>query len=208
VHVFGAVYQGETLVRDFVLPHSVPAGDSSPTLTKAEVVAPGSYELYIGVRDAASGSYGLVQVPVQTPDFMQPSLSSIILSQAGPEQTTPPENPLDTVFTALQLGPYRFVPYLGNTVKSGVSPFLFYFVMKTGADAATGNAKLSIHYELQQNGQPKAKFNIPELPSSVVAHELGLAKHNLAPGNYELKIEIKDMIGGTTLNKTVPLTVQ
>jgi GWxTD domain-containing protein len=208
VHVFGAYYNQEgAVVRDFVLPYNVPAGAKKALLAKAEVVIPGTYELYIGVRDTDSGTYGLIQTTVQTPDFDQVSTSTILVSSAAPEQTAPLDNILDVATAAVHLGLYKFQPYFGNTLKATDPLNLFYFVMKTGGDAA-GNPKLSIHYELMQGSEVKGKFNIPELASSVVAHPIDIAKLKLTPGAYDLKIEIKDAIGGSTLNKTVPLQIE
>jgi GWxTD domain-containing protein len=207
VHVFGAFYKDGAVVRDFALAYNVPAGPAKALMTKYEVVTPGTYELYIGIRDDASGTYGLIEAPVQTPDFSKICTSSILVSHAAPEQTAPLDNVLDLVTDAVHLGPYKFQPYFGHTLKTTDTLNLFYFVMKTGGDAA-GNPKLSIHYELALGGEVKGKFSIPELASSVVAHPIDIAKLKLKPGAYDLKVEIKDAIGGSTLNQTVPLKIE
>lgn len=208
VHVIGAVFKDGALVRDFARPYDVTVSGPKTMMTKAEVIQSGTYELYIGVRDA-SGTYGLIQLPIQTPDFSQPSMSSMVLSKTGPVQTPPldPNTALDTVTQGMRLGPYEFQPYVGDTMKPTDPLNVFYLVMKTGGDAA-GNPKLSVKYELDLNGEPKGKFNIPELASSVIAHPIDIAKLKLSPGNYELKILITDLIGGATINKTQPLVLQ
>ena len=207
VHVFGALYKDGTSDRQFALEYPVPAGPGKSLMTKAEVVAAGNYDLYVGVRDDAGATYGLIEIPVQAPDFSQLSTSSILVSHAAPEQTEADPDILNKVSDAVHIGPYRFLPYFGDVLKTTDSLNLFYFVMKTGGDAA-GNPKLSVHYELKQGTEVKGKFNIPELASSVIAHPIDIAKLKLKPGSYELDLQIKDAIGGATLNKTVPLTLE
>jgi hypothetical protein len=108
----------------------------------------------------------------------------------------------------LQLGPYQFDPYLGNVLGANDTVNVFYFVMNPAGDAE-GNPKLSIQYELKDaEGELLKRFNLPEVATSVIGHPMDFKELKLKPGKYDLSIQIKDTIGGSTLNKAIPLVIQ
>lgn len=150
IHIFGGFFEAGALTRAFVVSNS--AASLIVNLTKAEVVKPVASELYVGVRDDASGAYGLVQVALQPPDFAQFSMSSILFSKADPKQVQPPADLLNIATEPLLIGPYEFEPYFALTMKLTDPLSVFYFVMKPGADA-TGAPKLNVNYTVSSGAK-------------------------------------------------------
>ncbi len=207
-HIFGAFYQGDKMVKNFVLSHEVGAEPSKVLVFKSEVLAPGSYNVLIGARDDSSGVYGLKEFKVDTPDFHGLGTTTILLAKSIDQQTAPRSDLLTVLTDAIYLGPMKMMPYFGRKLQKEDPINVFYALVGASQDPVTSQLKVKVTYELTQNGKSIKKFALPEITGPIVMHPMSFKEYSVKKGPCELKLKIEDLVGGTTLNKTLELEIE
>jgi VWFA-related protein len=152
---------------------------------------PGSYTVQLIAYDASTGKVSTRNSPLEIPDAddSKPRLSSVSVIRRA-EQLTPEEQKRDQPF---RYGELLVYPNLGEPILKSSAKELAYFI--TAWPAKESTAPLQITMEILQNHRSLGKTS-GQLPA---ADQSGQIKYvssfpltKFQPGNYELKVTIKD----------------
>jgi hypothetical protein len=202
---------------------------ASGSISRAMALAPGSYDVFIAVKeaatteDAATERVGLVRQQLTVPDFTAAGLltSSILLAREMEVlgSPLPPERQEEEPYV---FGPMRIVPAPNATFdKTGELQVIFwiYGARPTGAGKPDVEVEYLFHHRLPEGEkyfnrtEPQAlnaetlppEFNIGaghQLPGSVV-----VPLEIFPAGDYRLEIKVNDKVSGETVTRNVNFTV-
>jgi hypothetical protein len=162
----------------------------------------GRYKFTLVVKDTGSGKVGTTTGAIIPPNLDSDRLraSSLILADKLQQLEKTPEQ--DEMFV---LGDFYVRPSLDPTFPSDRPVNAYYQLYNVGLDQASHAPSLSILYRIKQDGETVLEFPDTEGRSVqyfttqrvVVAAGFPLAK--LAPGRYQLSVEVTDNISRQTL---------
>lgn len=174
---------------------------------KAYTLPPGSYKVDVVVRDVESGSRGIRSLPVNVPRYDSEKLSSSTLILASRLYETT-EKDIGGQFI---IGDKKVIPNLGGKYKKGQEVGVYMQVYNAGIDQTTLRPSADVNYVLMKDG--KEVINQPEDWSGLSdsGQRLTLARllptAQLQPGNYELKVKIKDRVSNQTIEPNAKFTI-
>jgi VWFA-related protein len=187
------------------------AADKLESARKGEVLfyreadlAPGRYTIEAVVYDAPTGKAGVQRINVEVPDADETRLrlSSLMLIRRA-DRLTAEERQQDN---PLHFGEVILYPNLGEPLHKAASKQLAFYFTAWPAKGSGEKPKLVI--EVQQNGRTIAQTSA-ELAaadeSGCIRQVSALPLDNFQPGNYELKITVKD--AKSSLSRSTPFTI-
>jgi len=174
--------------------------DKKSVYQKAIALTPGTYKVDVVVRDVATGNKGIKNVGFTVPRYDEKKLSTSSLVLASKLRTTN-ERDIGQMFV---IGNAKVIPNLGGVYKQGSEVGIYLQVYNAEIDQTTLRPAVDVEYVLYKGG--KEVLRQPEDWSGLSDSGQRLTLARLLPttamplGDYEIKIVIKDRVGGQVLD--------
>jgi len=160
-------------------------------------LAPGSYQAKIVVRDSNSRRLGTVVHEFSVPDLAKLRASSVILSDTL-QPDKPGEKPRPTMVVR-------------RTFPPGATLYAQFEVYGAQRAKGSGMPKVVAGYQIRrQDGSVVTRVSGTEiLPTSLgkLSRLVGTGLAGASPGDYEFVLELRDEIGGSTVEVREPFTI-
>ena len=183
------------------------ARERKSAYSKAVVLGPGRYRADVIVRDVVSGATGVRQFAFQVPKYEGGKLatSSMILASK-----------LENLAGRLASGPFvigqtKVIPNMSGRYRRGEPVGVYLQLYNAGIDQTTLRPSVDVEYVLVKDSKEIYKQvedwrGIGDSGERLILARL-LATEQLAPGEYEVIIHIKDRVSGQTLNQAAKFTM-
>jgi hypothetical protein len=174
---------------------------------KALPLAPGTYKVDVVVRDVASGATGIRHIGFTVPRYDAKQLSTSTIVLAAKLQGLG-DQPAVGQFV---IGQNKVIPNLSGIYRRGEPVGLYLQVYNAGIDQTTLRPSVDVDYVLTKSGKELGKLTEDWRGMSDAGQRLTLARliatDQLAPGEYELAIRIRDRVSGQSLAPSAKFTV-
>ena len=184
------------------------AKDRKSAYQKAYTLAPGTYKVEVIVRDVNSGATGIRKVGFTVPKYENAKLgtSTLVLASVLRDISDQP------AVGQFVIGNYKVIPNLANTFRKTDPVGIYMQIYNAGIDETTLRPSVDVDYIITQGGKEVMKVAEDWRGGSDAGQRLTLARlipgGILKPGDYELKIRIRDRVSGQTLDPSAKFTVQ
>ena len=174
---------------------------------RAIALTPGVYKVDVIARDVKSGNRGIRSLGFTVPKYDDQKLDTSTLVLASTLRGTT-ERDIGGMFV---IGTAKVIPNLSGVYRKGQEVGLFIQVYNAGIDQTTLRPAVDVEYVLTKGD--KVVYTIPEKWDGLSdsGQRLTLAKllstQNLEPGDYEIKISIKDRVTEQTLEPKGKFTI-
>lgn len=183
------------------------AKDRKQVYQKAYALPPGTYKVNVAIRDVTSGKTGVVQKGFTVPRYDSEKLatSTLVLTSRLYETT---EKDIGAAFV---IGDKKVIPNLSGVYKKGQEVGVYLQVYNSGIDQTTLRPSVDVEYVLLKNGkellrQPENWEGLSDAGQRLTLARL-LPTAQLAPGDYEIKIQIHDRVSNQSLEPSDKFTV-
>ncbi len=161
----------------------------------AQTLEPGTYKVQVVVRDVASGNKGIRSIGFTVPRYDNEKLYTSTLILASKLRSTS-----DTDIGArFVIGNAKVIPNLSGVFKKGQKVGIYMQVYNAKIDQTTLRPAVDVEYILMRSGKEVFTQSEDWSGLSDSGQRLTLARllptDQLEPGNYQLKIKIKDNVG-------------
>ena len=174
---------------------------------KAVALAPGTYKVDVIVRDVASGATGVRHIPLPVPKYDPTKLSTSTLVLAAKLESLV-DKPAVGQFV---IGQAKVIPNVSGIYHRGSPIGVYLQVYNAGIDQTTLRPSVDVEYALTKDGKEVGKQAEDWRGLSDSGQRLTLARlidsQQLAPGEYELTIRIRDHVSGQSLAPSAKFTV-
>ncbi|HEX8503514.1 MAG TPA: GWxTD domain-containing protein [Pyrinomonadaceae bacterium] len=162
-------------------------------------LSPGNYKVDLLIRDINSGATTVKAIGFEVPKFASEKLGTSTLVLAVKLQAL--NDQLPGMFS---IGPYKVVPNVSGTYKRGQDVGIYMQVYNAGIDQTTLRPAVDVEYVLTKDGKEVFKQAEDWRGSSDAGQRLTLARllptTNLAPGEYEVTVRVRDKVSGQSLS--------
>jgi GWxTD domain-containing protein len=169
-------------------------------------LAPGNYKVDLLIRDINSGATQVKSVGFEVPKFSPEKLATSTLVLAVKLQAL--NDQLPGMFA---IGPYKVIPNVSASYKRGQDVGIYMQVYNAGIDQTTLRPSVDVQYVLLKDGKEIFKQAEDWRGLSDSGQRLTLARllptSNLAPGEYEVTIRVRDKVSGQSLTPSQKFTV-
>jgi hypothetical protein len=169
-------------------------------------LSPGNYKVDLLVRDINSGATTVKAIGFEVPKFAPDKLATSSLVLAVKLQAL--NDQLPGMFS---IGPYKVLPNVSGTYKRGQDVGIYMQVYNAGIDQTTLRPSVDVEYVLSKDGKEVFKQAEDWRGLSDSGQRLTLARllptSNLAPGEYEVSIRVRDKVSGQSLSPAQRFTV-
>ena len=174
---------------------------------KAVALAPGTYKVDVIVRDVTSGATGVRHVGFTVPRYDAQKLSTSTLVLAAKLESLI-DQPAVGQFV---IGQTKVIPNVSGIYQRGQPVGVYLQVYNAGIDQTTLRPSVDVEYALLKDGKELGKQAEDWRGMSDSGQRLTLARlidtRQLAPGEYELAIRIRDRVSGQSLTPSAKFTV-
>lgn len=174
---------------------------------KAVALAPGTYKVDVIVRDVASGATGVRHIALPVPRYDPQKLSTSTLVLATKLESLN-DQPAVGQFV---IGQVKVIPNVSGIYHRGQPVGVYLQVYNAGVDQTTLRPSVDVEYALLKDGKEVGKQAEDWRGLSDSGQRLTLARlidtRQLAPGEYELAIRIRDRVSGQALAPAAKFTV-
>ncbi len=174
---------------------------------KAVALAPGTYKVDVIVRDVTSGATGVRHVGFTVPRYDAQKLSTSTLVLAAKLESLI-DQPAVGQFV---IGQTKVIPNVSGVYQKGQPVGVYLQVYNAGIDQTTLRPSVDVEYALLKDGKELGKQAEDWRGMSDSGQRLTLARlidtRQLAPGEYELAIRIRDRVSGQALAPSAKFTV-
>lgn len=175
---------------------------------KAMALAPGTYKVDVIVRDVVSGKKGVVRKGFTVPKYDTEKLSTSTLVLASRLYTLNDRE----IGGQFAIGDKKVIPNVSGIYKKGQELGIYMQVYNAGIDQTTLRPSVDVQYILMKGGKEVGRQPENWAGMSDAGQRLTLARlvqtQPLAPGDYEIKISIKDRVTGQELSPSEKFTVK
>src|SRR5829696_4179545 len=182
------------------------AKDRKSAYQRVLPLSPGNYKVDLLVRDINSGATTVKAIGFEVPKFVPEKLGTSTLVLAVRLQAL--NDQLPGMFS---IGPFKVVPNVSGTYKRGQDVGIYMQVYNAGIDQTTLRPAVDVEYVLTKDGKEIFKQAEDWRGSSDAGQRLTLARllptTNLAPGEYEVVVRVRDKVSGNSLAPTQRFTV-
>jgi GWxTD domain-containing protein len=197
----------DPVVTDSTVEELTTARERKSAYQRVLPLAPGTYKVDVLVRDINSGTQQLKQIGFTVPKFEPNKLAASTLVLAAKLQTL--NDQLPGMFS---IGPYKVLPNVSGVFKKGSEVGIYMQIYNAGIDQTTLRPSVDVDYVLLKDGKEVFKQAEDWRGLSDAGQRLTLARllptTNLAPGDYEIAIRVRDKVSGQTLSPVSKFTVQ
>jgi GWxTD domain-containing protein len=183
------------------------AKDRKSAYQKAVALAPGTYKVDVIVRDVTSGATGVRHVGFTVPRYDPQKLSTSTLVLAAKLESLI-DQPAVGQFV---IGQTKVIPNVSGIYQKGQPVGVYLQVYNAGIDQTTLRPSVDVEYALLKDGKELGKQAEDWRGMSDSGQRLTLARlidtRQLAPGEYELAIRIRDRVSGQALSPSAKFTV-
>ena len=183
------------------------ARDRKSAYQKAVPLAPGTYKVDVIVRDVASGATGLKQLGFTVPRYDQEKLSTSTMILAAKLESLV-DQPAVGQFV---IGTTKVIPNVSGTYRRGAPVGVYLQIYNAGIDQTTLRPSVDVEYALLKDGKELGKMTEDWRGLSDSGQRLTLARlidtRNLANGEYEVAIRIRDRVTGQSLSPSQKFNV-
>ena len=183
------------------------AKDRKSVYQTAVALTPGTYKVDVVVRDVVSGNKGVVSKGFTVPKYDVKKLSTSTLILASTLRST---NERD-IGGRFVIGNAKVIPNLSGIYKKGQQVGIYLQVYNAEIDQTTLRPAVEVEYILMKGGkevlrQPEKWEGLSDSGQRLTLARL-LPTDQMPLGNYEIKIKIKDRVGGQTLEPAGTFTI-
>ena len=175
------------------------AKDRKSAYQKAVPLQPGTYKVDVIVRDTASGATGIKHVGFTVPKYDQAKLSTSTLVLAAKLESLQ-DQPAVGQFV---IGTTKVIPNVAGIYHRGQPIGVYLQIYNAGIDQTTLRPSVDVEYVLTKDGKEVGKQAEDWHGLSDSGQRLTLARlldsRQLAFGDYELAIRIRDRVSGQSL---------
>lgn len=170
------------------------AKDRKSVYQKAIALTPGTYKVDVVVRDVVSGNKGVRSLGFTVPKYEESKLDASTLILASTLRSTTERD----IGASFVIGNAKVIPNLSGVYKKGQPVGIYMQIYNAGIDQTTLRPAVDVNYVLMKDGKEVStqKENWEGLSDS--GQRLTLARllntDQLAAGNYEIKVKIKDQV--------------
>jgi GWxTD domain-containing protein len=201
---------------------NAPVGPDGSFLGSFKIgLKPGAYTLKVGAVDTKGGKASLATMPLEVPDFAKvetaPDGTTKPVPTAAPLflvreiQDLPASAPADAAhpYSAFQLGPWRLVPYFGNSFRKTDEIQIVYQTYDLTASPVTGKADGVATVSILKNGKETiAKADNPVESAAVGGSVIGpVPLSGYEPGKYVVQLKLRDAISKKEVLQETPFEV-
>ncbi len=181
--------------------------DRKSVYQKAIALTPGTYKVDVVVRDVKSGNKGIVNMGFVVPKYDEKKLSTSSLVLASKLRATN-ERDIGQQFV---IGNAKVVPNLSGTYKQGQEVGIYLQVYNAGIDQTTLRPAVDVDYILSKDGKEVLRQREDWGGLSDSGQRLTLARllpTSVMPlGDYEIKVQIRDRVGGQLIENKGKFTI-
>jgi GWxTD domain-containing protein len=175
------------------------AKDRKSAYQKAVPLAPGTYKVDVIVRDVASGATGLKQLGFTVPRYDAEKLQTSTMILAAKLESLQ-DQPAVGQFV---IGTTKVIPNVSGVYHRGQPVGVYLQIYNAGIDQTTLRPSVDVEYALLKDGKEVGKQSEDWRGMSDSGQRLTLARlidtRNLAVGDYEVAIRIRDRVSGQSL---------
>lgn len=183
------------------------ARDKKSVYQRAIALTPGTYKVDVVVRDVKSGNRGIRNLGFTVPKYDEKKLSTSSLILATRLRTTN-ENDIGQMFV---IGNSKVIPNLSGNYRVGQEVGVYLQVYNAGIDQTTLRPAVDVDYVLFKDGKEVFRQKEDWEGLSDSGQRLTLAKllpTTLLPlGNYEIRVQIRDLVGGQMVENKGKFTI-
>jgi GWxTD domain-containing protein len=183
------------------------AKDRKSAYQKAVALAPGTYKVDVIVRDVASGATGVKHIALPVPRYDPQKLSTSTLVLAAKLESLN-DQPSVGQFV---IGQAKVIPNVSGIYHRGAPVGVYLQVYNAGIDQTTLRPSVDVEYALMKDGKEIGKQSEDWRGLSDSGQRLTLARlidtRQLAAGEYELAVRIRDRVSGQALTPSAKFTV-
>jgi GWxTD domain-containing protein len=183
------------------------ARDRKSAYQKAVPLVPGTYKVDVIVRDTASGATGLKQLGFTVPKYDSEKLSTSTMILAAKLESLN-DQPAVGQFV---IGTTKVIPNVSGVYHRGAPVGVYLQIYNAGIDQTTLRPSVDVEYALLKDGKELGKMAEDWRGLSDSGQRLTLARlidtRNLAVGEYEVAIRIRDRVSGQSLSPSQKFTV-
>ncbi|HEV7889102.1 MAG TPA: GWxTD domain-containing protein [Pyrinomonadaceae bacterium] len=196
----------DPVTTDATVQELTSAKDRKSAYQRVLPLSPGNYKVDLLVRDINSGATTVKAIGFEVPKFVPEKLATSSLVLAVKLQALNDQMP-----GMFAIGPYKVLPNVSGVYKRGQDVGIYMQVYNAGIDQTTLRPSVDVEYVLSKDG--KEVFKQPEdwRGLSDSGQRLTLARllptSNLAPGEYEVSIRVRDKVSGQSLSPSQKFTV-
>jgi hypothetical protein len=183
------------------------AKDRKSVYQKAIALTPGTYKVDVVVRDVVSGNRGVRSIGFTVPKYEESKLDTSTLILASTLRSTTERD----IGASFVIGTAKVIPNLSGVYKKGQPVGIYMQIYNAGVDQTTLRPSVDVNYVLMKGG--KEVLNQPETWEGLSdsGQRLTLARlmntDQLAAGDYEVKVKIKDRVSGQYKEGNAKFTV-
>ena len=175
------------------------AKDRKSIYQTAVALTPGTYKVDVVVRDVNTGNKGVVSKGFTVPKYNEKKLSTSTLVLASTLRST---NERD-IGGRFVIGNAKVIPNLSGVYKKGQPVGVYLQVYNAEIDQTTLRPAVEVEYILMKGGkevlrQPENWEGLSDSGQRLTLARL-LPTDQMPLGDYQIKIKIKDRVGGQTL---------
>ncbi len=181
--------------------------DKKSVYQKAIALTPGTYKVDVIVRDVVTGNKGSAKIGFVVPRYDEKKLSTSSLVLASKLRST---SELDTG-KSFVIGKTKVVPNLSGVYKQGQDIGMYLQVYNAEIDQTTLKPAVDVEYVLSKDGKDILRRYEDWSGLSDSGQRLTLARlfqtATLPLGDYEIKVLIKDRVGGQLIENKGKFTI-
>lgn len=170
--------------------------DKKSVYQKAYALTPGTYKVDVVVRDVISGNRGIRSIGFTVPRYEESKLDTSTLILASKLYTTSDKD-IGAMFV---IGGAKVIPNLSGVYKKGQDVGVYMQIYNTGIDQTTLRPSVDVNYVVTKDGKEILNQKEDWGGLSDSGQRLTIARlmptGQLALGDYEIKIKIKDRVSG------------
>jgi GWxTD domain-containing protein len=186
---------------------ALPEKDGSLVASWGLTLKPGRYKVTVAAQVAERGS--TTALDVEVPDFGGAALaaSPIVVYPDEPPGAgaSDPRDP----YAAMQLGPTRLHPRVGNVFVAADALMVVGAVYGGKVDPATGQAALRARFTVLKGGKPVARGAEDAFTTADAVASVGpIPLADYGPGAYVVRLDVTDKVANQTLRQETPFEVR
>lgn len=170
--------------------------DKKSVYQKAYALTPGTYKVDVVVRDVISGNRGIRSIGFTVPRYEESKLDTSTLILASKLYTTSDKD-IGAMFV---IGGAKVIPNLSGIYKKGQDVGVYMQIYNTGIDQTTLRPSVDVTYVVTKDGKEILNQKEDWGGLSDSGQRLTIARlmptGQMALGDYEIKIKIKDRVSG------------
>ena len=172
----------------------VEARDRKSVYQKAIALTPGTYKVDVVVRDVNTGNKGVRSIGFTVPRYEETKLDTSTLILASTLRSTTEKD----IGGSFVIGTAKVIPNLSGEYKKGQPVGIYMQIYNAGIDQTTLRPSVNVDYVLYKGGkevmtQPETWEGLSDSGQRLTLARL-LNTDQLATGDYEIKVKIKDRV--------------